>query len=48
MVLQPCTLLNSVFEHEKTSSMCWDFDALVFLHVVCVDVAVRFEGLGLK
>ena len=48
MVLHPCTLLNNLFEHEKTSSMCWDFDALVFLHVVCVDVAVRHEGLGLK
>ena len=48
MVLHPCTLLNIVFEHKKTSSMCWDFDALVFLHVVCVDVAVWLEGLGLK
>ncbi len=28
--------------------MCWDFDALGFLHVVCVVVASRFEGLGLK
>jgi hypothetical protein len=29
--------------------MCWDVDALVgFLHVVCVVVASRFEGLGLK
>jgi hypothetical protein len=40
VVLQPCTLLNIVFQHEKMSSMCWDFDVLVFLHVVCVDVAV--------
>jgi hypothetical protein len=30
--------------------MCWDFDALGFLHVdvVCIVVASRFEGLGLK
>jgi hypothetical protein len=28
--------------------MCWDFDALGFLHVVCVVVAARFESLGLK
>ncbi len=40
VVLHPCTLLNIVFEHEKTSSMCRDFDVLVFLHVVCIDVAV--------
>ena len=40
VVLHPCTLLNIVFEHKKTPSMCWDFDVLVFLHVVCVDVAV--------
>ncbi len=48
VVLHPCTLLNILFEHEKTSSMCCDFDVLVFLHVVCVDVAVWLEGLGLK
>jgi hypothetical protein len=46
--LHSCTLLKVVFEHENTSSMCWDFDALGFLHVVCVVVASRFEGLGLK
>jgi hypothetical protein len=28
--------------------MCWDFDALGFLHVVCIIVALRFEGLGMK
>ncbi len=48
MGLHPCTLLKKVFEHENTSSMCWDFDALGFLHVVCVVVALRFKGLGLK
>ena len=48
VVLHPCTLLNIVFEHKKTPSMCWDFDVLVFLHVVCVDVAVWLDGLGLK
>ncbi len=35
-------------EHENTSSMCWDFDALGFFHVVCFVVALRFEGLRLK
>ena len=48
MGLHPCTLLKKVIEHEKTSSMCWDFDALGFLHVVCVVVASGSEGLGLK
>ncbi len=48
MGLHPYTLLKKVFKHKKTSSMHWDFDALGFLHVVCIVVALRFEGLGLK
>ncbi len=48
VVLHPCTLLNIVLKNKNTSSMCWDFDVLVFLHVVCVDVVVCLDGLGLK
>ncbi len=44
----PLYSVKKEFEHKKSSSMCWDLDALGFLYVVCVVVASRFDGFGLK
>jgi hypothetical protein len=48
MGLHPCILLKIVFKHDGPSSMSWDFNALGFLHVVCVVLATWFDDLGLK